>query len=485
LTPIAPDASIGASEALTAGAQHTEQRRKLRTAKTTEQQKNEKSMKKTLVTSVALAACVTTQLFAQNAKEDTITMSLTVQGQNSVSTSATKANYGTWATGPAFYKTTSTKLTQTDVLRAISYVMHGGNANYYSASAKLVMVQAELGGFFNIGTNLPGAMPVTTNVVNNGHYDQATFSTSVASGTVEQLTIPKLASGRHFEPNPTIAATDAKETSSWPVGHHQPWGQIFVKDTAKGLCENVTFFFNVTVQECYDCFYMNSFISDASFKFNSSTTIDGPPCCVSVKSSITGLGKDRYYMTLSFDNTDNNPYLNEATGGVYYTGYAGIARDTIPGDGVTPDAIDYVDIIASGVGKAQPYAQRWTLNGIVTYTWNLKLVNSSDAAPDYVGTAAYAVNGYGFIALRCSLLTGSATITEKIVKTSTCCLDLPWYNSWYGFGQAFDATPSLPRFGASYPDADVDPLTPVNDPADLSTHVNYNQQAPRNTTSTP
>jgi len=63
------------------------------------------------------------------------------------------------------------------------------------------------------------------------------------------------------------------------------------------------------------------------------------------------------------------------------------------------------------------------LNGIVTYSWTLEMVNANDAAADFVGTASYSANGYGFIGLVCSLITGSATFTEKVVKDSGCCDD--------------------------------------------------------------
>ena len=82
---------------------------------------------------------------------------------------------------------------------------------------------------------------------------------------VGQGSFPALANGRHFDVNPDDT-TDL--FTAWPVGHHQPWGQIFVQDTGKSpmVCDNVTFLFAITVQECYDCFYLNSFISDATFK---------------------------------------------------------------------------------------------------------------------------------------------------------------------------------------------------------------------------
>jgi hypothetical protein len=107
-------------------------------------------MKTAIAATVALAACAGTQLFAQNIKQDTITFALTVMQQGSVSTSPSVANYGNFSTGPAYYKTVTKKMTQLDILKAISYVQHGRNAGYYTSQASLVLVQGELGGFWNI-----------------------------------------------------------------------------------------------------------------------------------------------------------------------------------------------------------------------------------------------------------------------------------------------------------------------------------------------
>jgi hypothetical protein len=57
------------------------------------------------------------------------------------------------------------------------------------------------------------------------------------------------------------------------------------------------------------------------------------------------------------------------------------------------------------------------------------MVNASDVAADFVGTASYSANGYGFIGLVCSLITGSATFTEKIVKDVGCCDDVYWWDN--------------------------------------------------------
>jgi hypothetical protein len=450
-----------------------------------------KHMKTAIAATVALAACAGTQLFAQNIKQDTITFALTVMQQGSVSTSPSVANYGNFSTGPAYYKTVTKKMTQLDILKAISYVQHGRNAGYYTSQASLVLVQGELGGFWNIddalaqsyedfnqyftgwtaptnkltGTfNLDGTDsafydnsssanaafdPIVFPSGYVGIDDISTFldnnpDTTVGAGTDSYI---RLDTGRHFLPVPAGYAT----TGEYPVGHQQPWGQIFVKDPGHKdslgniLCENVTYFFYLEVQECYDCFYLSSYITDATFTEKSGTQT-GPPCCTS-PSFVLGKGTDKYYLSFSFDNTINNSYLNPATAtnvdesgvtnvGYYYeyVGVTGLVPTVGVADGITPDLLTYSDPIRSRLGTASPYETRFTLNGIVTYNWNLTLVNPTDISADFVGTATYAANGYGFIGLVCSLLTGSATFSERIVKDVNCCDDIPWYNSWYGPG---------------------------------------------------
>jgi hypothetical protein len=418
--------------------------------------KNENmKMRKTLITAVALAACVSTQLFAQN-KEDVMTFALTGSHQSSVSTSPSSPNKGNWSDGPMFYKTTTTKLTDQDVIKFIAFVQHG-NATYYSSKAHLVLVQGELSGFFNITPDLGLDSWPYNRAGNNysegngldGYFysDDGDCSTAIANS--QDSSFVTLDNGHHFLLNDFI--------SNYPVGHMQPWGQIYVKDPANAhqdstvldpYCENVTYFFAMTVEECYDCFYMNSFISDATFKVESTTS--ALPCCGN-PSTLVGKGKDRYYLSLSFDNTQNNPYLYSLSS--CYVGVNGIIGP-IKGDGIVPDKINneglyisgdpttgYHDSIVFNIGKSVPYEARFTLEGILTYTWTLEFVNKSDLAPDFIGTASYAANGYGFIGLYCSLLTGTATFKESIVKT-TCCdtYDNCWYDDWYGVGAEYVAT---------------------------------------------
>jgi hypothetical protein len=342
------------------------------------------------------------------------------------------------------------------------------NPNYYSSKASLVLVQGELSGFFSIDEDLASAdlsyPEHNVDGILDGYFE--TWAGDDTSISAAEDVFVVLATGRHFDPDP----------NGNPPGHLQPWGQFFVKDPGNvyvsdttldnPVCDNVTFFFNLTVQECYDCYYLSSFISDSSFAFKEGNG-NGNPCCTT-PGNLTGHGVDKYYLTMSFDNTVNNHYLNDGDYGIcddynwFYTGWEGWSADDayytniqygVTPDGLTPDSITpYIDPILSAVGKAYPYEMRFTLNGIMTYSWTLTAVNKGDAYLDFVGTGSYAANGYGFIALDCSLLTGTVTFSEKVVKDTGCCDDLPWWDDWYGPGNRYS-------YGNGYYD-DESPLNP-------------------------
>jgi hypothetical protein len=422
-------------------------------------------------------------VFAQLSKENTITFALTGASQTSVSTSATLANAGDWSQGPEYYKTTTFKVTDKNVIQYIAYVLYG-NPNHYSTTAKLVLDQAELSGFFNITPDLAHSVADVGGPSALGTSPQGTFLTtadldsSTALANSSDSTGVTLDSGEHIVVNPLTGLN--------PVGHLQPWGQIWVKDSARGLYDNVTYFFALSVQECYDCFYLNSFISQSTFKTKVGGQA-GPPCCTT-PSALVGTGKDSYYLTLSFDNTVNNPYLNPdaaAGGASVYVGVVGAnantATATIPGDGIakyTLDDVSYIDAIRAAVGKNEPYVARFTLNGILTYTWTLKYINTDDIAPDFVGTGVYPANGYGFIGLYCSLLSGTGDFTEKLVKSSTTLQSLAaadgnWYDSWYGIGAEYVATGSTPAYDTAFDLGAYGFVTPINVATSLTYHENF------------
>jgi len=280
----------------------------------------------------------------------------------------------------------------------------------------------------------------------------------------------------------------------------QPWGQIFVQDPGQSgysitdpYCENVTYFFALSVQECYDCFYMNSFVSTATFKTvkNAGT---GPVCC-NAGASLEGTGKDSYYLTLSFDNTQNNPFLYPDAANTF-VGVPGVVAylngsHTVGlfGDAIVPDAITYISSIETAISSDLPYEARFTLNGVLTYTWNLKKIATSDLSPDFLGTATYDCSGYGFIGLFCQLLTGSATFSEK-ATTAACCTDENdgdgWSDWWYGPGAEYVAADTDTGFDTAYdvdsaafaPGTDQGPLTPWNVSTSLTFHENFDYTYP-------
>jgi hypothetical protein len=445
-------------------------------------------MKTTLAASVALAACLGTQAFAQTyVKEGTISFALTGQEQTSVS-ETTAANAGNWVDtsteyGPTHYKTGTIKLTQANLIQDIAYILHG-SASYYGSSAKLVLVQGELSGFFVMTPDLSNSVPSTYTTdptdYTGTNASADTDSTTVIGDSTDSL-YAALATGRHFETNPI--------TGQYPIGHLQPWGQIYVKYIHKSGSttyvdyENATEFFGLTVQECYDCFYLNSFISDATFTYKSiSHAQSGPPCCsVPTSTELIGAGKDRYYLTLSFDDTVNNPYLNKSS--ALYSGYEGITPTVGGADGILPDVIVYDNAIKSNLGKPSPYETRFTLNGIVSYGWTLKFVNSSDAYADFIGSASYTANGYGFIQLYCALLSGTASIVETAVKPAAAEYSTPydfsWNEWWFSTGDYNDIadTDSAVALNQNvyFNWYGFTPSTPFNTGANLSYHANFNE----------
>ena len=454
-------------------------------------------MKKTLITAAALVAFAGTQAMAQNAKEGVITFALSAGEQSDVSTSAS-SRAGYWSQGPQYYTAKDVKKSTANVLSAIGQVLyHNGGA--FSTKAQLVLVQGELSGFFNVGETLGNHADIETDLswgfpsTDNGYASGAAGYPPTDFQSTRDDLWAQLATGRHFRPNPMPL------DGSWPVGHHQPWGQIFVKDPAANgysainpLCVNVTFFFGITVQECYDCWYLNSFISSAKFQYKPNT-VPGPGCCGKA-ADITGSGKDRYYMTLNFDNTKNNPYLNIANDAWIGQDPGTIAQPNpwwrataparivgmgtsggLPGDGITPDLMEYIDLIHNGRYPFTDNVLRFTLNGVVTYTWTMKKINPADLFYDFVGSATYPVSGYGFADLVCALYTGSVSIAEKVSKAVNCCQDLPWYNSWYGVGwNLFQDQYPLTPIPGDLADGSYF-ATPVNIPEDISLHIGYNE----------
>ena len=379
-------------------------------------------MRKTLITALVLGACVGTQAFAATAvfqtKEGVMNFALTRQYQYQPNTTVFMNP------APLVYSTKTAKITTTSVIQAISQALYG-TPNHFTSKAVLILGKGgeihgqgyvynldhnpELSGFF--GTFSP----------ENWKFD------SDLNGNVT------LDNGRNHHLN-YFGTDPSTNFVAAPTGLSEPWGQVWLKDTGQTdpytdstLCLNVTYFFTFKVQECYDCLYMNSFVSDSKFKAG---VVSGPPCCSPTRTQ-SGTGTDKYYLTLTFDNTVNNPNLNWYTennrsnswendwyidlNGEEFPNFGGLFETD---DGVTPDAL------APGGHDYHPYdtyTLRFTLNGILTYKWTLKNLNSGDAWPDFIGSASYPCDGYGYVAKTCSLIDGSVTITERLVPICDCC----------------------------------------------------------------
>ena len=124
------------------------------------------------------------------------------------------------------------------------------------------------------------------------------------------------------------------------------------------------------------------------------------------------------------------------------------------------------------------------MNGILTYTWNLALVDKSDSSPDFLGTGKYVASGYGFIQLYCSLLNATVTFTEKAVKASTTVDELTgdaWFDSWYGVGAEYMTALDMATFNLNGFDTAYDMgfyMVPVNVSTSLSFHENFDKTYP-------
>jgi hypothetical protein len=394
---------------------------------TTNNNKNENmKMRKTLITALVLGACVGTQAFAAapaafQTKEGVINFALTRQYQY-------QPNTNVFIPAPLVYSTKSAKITSANVIQAISMVLYGTPGHF---SSKAVLILGKGGEWHGQSLDNWDHNPELTGFFGTFSPDNWEFSADL-NGNVA------LDNGRNHHLNYVsydINGDPIGDAVAQPTGLSQPWGQIWIKDigqtdpvTGSFLCVNVTYFFTLKVQECYDCLYMNSFISDAKFKAG---TQNGPPCC-SPTFTQSGTGTDKYYLTLNFDNTVNNPHLNwyaysenntEWSNDWYVDLYSGDFPNYDGGlfetdDGVTPDALEPG---GRDFHSYDQYTMRFTLNGILTYKWTLKNLNKTDTWPDFIGSASYPATGYGYVAKVCAMIDGTVTIAERLVADSDCC----------------------------------------------------------------
>jgi hypothetical protein len=332
---------------------------------------------KKILTGVLIVAGLGVQAYAQKVKEGTLNFALTRQFENSTNYTAASKQW----------KTATAKVTSATVIQAIGATL----GKTFTASAKLVVEDGDWSGFSSTnGLLLP-----------NGY--NAVDGSIVGS----------------YSPTP-------------PTGKQQAFAYIFVRDGTN--CVNVSPFFTFQVRECYDCFYLNSFVTDSHFSTSTkTTTVPGPPCCNQITTTSTtgsGSGVDKYYFTLSFDNTVNNTKLADA----------GIAGINPKEDGINPN------VTPSGYVATDPNILRFTLNGILTYSWTLATINAGSNAIQ-IGSVSYAASGYGFIAKTCNLVSGTVTVSEVSALATKCCSVAAGANTVYDWGFNFNGTYTGPRGG--------------------------------------
>ena len=322
-------------------------------------------MKKILTAVLIVAGLGVQGASVVKVKEGTLNFGLTRQYENkSNSTYTATSQSKQWSTATA-------KITSATVVKAIGITM----GKTFTSNAKLVVEDGSWGGFVADVTG--------TNYI--------------------------------FPPSP------GTNTGVTAAGKHQPYAYIFLKDGTN--CINVSRFFTFKVQECYDCFYLNSFVTDSKFSRTQTTTVTSeknpvlPPCCNTIPGTsvtntsigkIGGSGVDKYYFTLTFDNTINNANI---------TNVAGITPLNPADDGVTPDMVP----VANADVNKDLNVLRFTLNGILTYSWTLVTLNSTDGGNTQIGSVSFNANGYGFITKTCNLVSGTVSVSEVAAASTSCC----------------------------------------------------------------
>lgn len=341
-------------------------------------------MNKALIGAVIIAAGLTSTALAQSPKQGVLKVAL--QRQYMMNTNFTSAKMVWW--------TKKDKITEKSIIQAIGHVL----GHTFSSKAQLIMEEGLLGGFQNPWSD----------------------DYSYPHG----LTFPRF---NYVMGSAAQGVNQVDEGDDEIPGKFQPLGWIFIRDVAASLYTfvDVTPFFNVSVHECYDCFYLNSFITDTTLKFGE---VQGPPCCGD-DSITSGKGTDKYYMCFEFDNTYMNPRVEDndefglySQGGEWIRDLEATTIKTLE-DGITPNSPAYID------RTMDTKSLRFRVCGIMTYKWALK-------ESQFVGTGTLPASGYGFIKKVCSMLDGKVTVSEYIAGTKSKtpapsdAFETDWYDMW-------------------------------------------------------
>jgi hypothetical protein len=191
---------------------------------------------------------------------------------------------------------------------------------------------------------------------------------------------------------------------NWPDNERKfRWwnAQFIVKDwDAAGknviLCTNVTPFFVIDESYCLFCWDTWDRVTDGYI--NNNTTVDP---CITSGCDKKGSGVTRYYLTIRFNNTYRNTRLQAWLENDYPISHPN----------------------GSWIGTAdRSYTLDFVLNGIVTYNWTFKNLNTganlTPAVP--MGTHNMPATGYGYSPF-CGHYLGTVTITEKATLVEQIC----------------------------------------------------------------
>lgn len=309
-------------------------------------------MNKALIGAVIMAVGLANPALAQQLKQGVLKVALNRQYEYSTNFTASKM----------VWTTKKDKITEKTIIAGIGRVLK----HNFSDKAQLILERGMLSGFEN---PMEGAETV--------NYPVFMANRGVNQAEIEGQILP---------------------------GKAQPLGWIFVRDQTGGgyVFVDVTRFFKIEVHECYDCFYLNSFITDTTLKFGAT---EGPPCCSGTSGMTKAFGKDRYYMCLEFDNTT----WNEDVDGEYFPVVTadGVELKEITAEALDPKEDGITPNMPPFLGSDDTYVLRFRVCGIMKYEWNIK-------EDTYVGTGNLPVYGYGFVKKVCSMIDGKISVSEYL-----------------------------------------------------------------------
>jgi hypothetical protein len=188
-------------------------------------------MRKTLLAALIVSLGVAGQAYAQKIKQTSLNFSLTRQYESSTNFSSSKLQW----------RTKTAKISNASILSSISAV----TGKSFSSKALIVLAGGELGGFYGAWPDILGQTVVS---LPNG-FNRAVIDADLVEvwETLWPAGLWQPAMDRLYDVDQTLA----------------PLAQVYVQDG--DACYNVSPLFYITVQECYDCFYLNSFVTDTTF----------------------------------------------------------------------------------------------------------------------------------------------------------------------------------------------------------------------------